>query len=111
MADDNQLGLRIISGVERLENDQPAVISQSSAALNQSTNALSLRPSPPEEDVIERIHEIAALNRAISERELYITAIAKELDGLNARVLRLETEKRRHLVPKLAGKLHNSASL
>ena len=77
-ANNNQLGHRILSGVERLESSGAEETPRSIIALDQSTNVYSLRPSPPEE-------EIARL-------DTYINAMTKELSMLNARVLRLEIE-------------------
>jgi glycosyltransferase involved in cell wall biosynthesis len=73
---DNQLGDRIIAGIERFEHSE--VIPHTIMALDQSTNPLSVRGSPPEEEIVSL--------------DTYIDAMTKELTVLNARVLRLETE-------------------
>ena len=101
---DNESGLRLIVGEVELVQMNVKIYNNSAAhALNQTHNIWSARPLPPEEELIQRINDLAerddqlaSLNQAMIERDGQIASLNQamtERDGQIASLNQAMTER------------------
>ena len=110
MPEDNQLGRRVIVGKDELVQPEVKIFNNSiAAALNQSTNIWSVRPLPPEEELMQRLNDlterdgqIASLSQSVTERDQslasrdgQISNLTEQQSVLNTEIFRLTAESAR----------------